>query len=183
MKKENGKNLLNSLELSIKENKDIYPIIEQILRERGIPTVNFYHNCRKDVGTIDDYKQEFRIAAIEAIRKVNLDRGDPIAFILNYAYNRIKNFMNRCSNRITELVDINDFNLPYNDTDEIELMIDIEDFIEKLPNKQKQVAILLMSPIRDEKNYLKSIANKLGISPQCVNIYLNKIRQRMVNTI
>ena len=65
---------------------------------------------------------------------------------------------------------------------EIDTKIDMEYLKSKLSSRELHVFILITEENinRDhEQNYLLTIANKLGISPQCVCAYLKKIQSKM----
>ena len=65
---------------------------------------------------------------------------------------------------------------------EVDIKIDMEYFKTKLSARELNVFILITEEHinrHHEDNYLTTIANKLGISPQCVSAYLIKIRKKL----
>lgn len=163
-----------SLENNDKEKLAV--VVENILNEMAIPKIAFYHNIRQDLGTIEDFKQEFRIHAFQAALKAKLDIGNPLIFIFRTALNRVKDFAKK-KNRFSQLPET--FDLPYNEEEKLEVMISVEEILDKLTGRQKEVATLILSPLGQSENYMKAIGEKLGITPQCVNQYLKKIKEKI----
>lgn len=69
---------------------------------------------------------------------------------------------------------------------EIDLHIDIEYFKSKLSPQELRVFVLITDKSIDrdhEPNYLRTIADLLRISPQCINQYLRKIKKKITKMI
>ena len=140
MTEEKNSSLSTLLEIVLEGKGDVGELIETILREKAIRSVAFFSEIRKDLGDLDDFKQEFRIAALEALKEVNPSIGDPIYFVYNRAINRLKNFINQKQNKKFDT--LSDWDMGYSLDQEVEVMVDIHAKIDTLSGRQRQIAEL-----------------------------------------
>lgn len=123
----------------------------------------------------EDASQEVILAIIESVKRIPHCSSD--GECINYIRNAVRiNFAHLCKQNDTMQFDADMNNYENNDQytekyADIEYAVDIHNFIETLPEKKKELMILLIHGESD-----KSIARRLNVSRQ----YVNRIKKQII---
>ena len=133
--------------------------------------------CRRDLGDIEDLRQEFRVNVLSFIKQVKLHIGSPMYFLLDRSFKRVQDIVrNRKIVTTVSYYELNEEDADLIFEDDNDTHLDYLFFIETLDGQMREVASLLITTLRDENNYMQKIGDRLGISKQRVHFYTKKIR-------